>query len=628
MPRLSPAIAHSLRAAAVPAALLWLPDLVLRGHRLLAAGVWPALSYLGSVVVSLLLWLLLLRSLTALRHRHWSARPLIWLCGVVLPVLSYLLFVYYLRFSLDPPPSALALILRNHTYMLALIGGEGTIWEWVGLVVYPLLWLAALELLTRRPAPRLRRPWLCRVLAVGLALGMLAGAVARPRLATMADIRAAATVVLGIYQWRFASTGVPTPRRLQVPGSRPARAPDVVIFLHESMSAFVCHPWGGPRSGTPHVSAFLQKHAARSVWFHHASAAASGTDVSVPSIFSGLPPHASREQFARTPLLWDYARALGYRTALFSGQSYDWANFRTFFFKASPLDRAVSAAEFVGSPRVNDSGVDDAVMVRGVLDYLQQVKRDKPLLLVLQFGNSHVPYYYPGQAGDRDKALRYRRSIAYVDRLAQQVITALATSGRLQQTLIISTSDHGENATRPWRPPRGENLDEYNARVPLWVHLPAELAQKQPALLKTLRANAKRRVGNIDILPTLLDLWGRYPLKGQLASLGLDGRSLLRPVPQDRLLIGTETGEIRTWDRTAMAIYLGHRKLHVDATGVRLHDVDADPEEQRDLFDRVPLAERQRFLHQVAIRKPLLEIMRRVNMEVTMEISKMIAAGQ
>jgi len=612
----------------VPAVLIWLPDLVIRGHTFLCSGFISAVAYIATIGVSLLMWLLLVHTLTALRQKHWSGRVLVWVTAPVLPLFTVLLFSYFVRFSLDLPPSALALILRNRAYGINLIGGEGSQPEWIALFLIPVVWIVALELLTRRPEPQPRLPWLARGVASGICAAVVGGALVLPRLPAAADIRSAATVVGGTWQYLFGETGVPMPDRLTVARARPARAPDVVVFMHESVTAFQSHPWGCRRSCTPHVAAFLEKHAGQSVWFHHAVASSSATDVSLPSVFSGLPPYATREQFARAPLLWDYARSLRYRTAFFTAQDYEWANFRAFFFEGSPLDKVASAREFSNAPRVNDSAVDDAVVVRAVTDFIRRgtADSDRPWLIVVQFGSTHSPFYYPGEGEDKDEtsAHRYVKSVAYVDRLAQEILSTLAETGRLERTVILSTSDHGENATRPHRPPRGENLDEYAARVPLWIYLPPSLTIGEPDLLAELRANASARVGNIDILPTLLDLWGLFPLQGELAAVELSGRSLFRPVAGDRLLIATETGEIRAWDRTALAVYRGHRKLRSDLTGVFIYDVDVDPEEQHDLSGRISVEERNLLLREVAARPPLMDVVSHLDMEVMKEVDRLI----
>ena len=159
--------------------------------------------------------------------------------------------------------------------------------------------------------------------------------------------------------------------------------------------------------------------------------------------------------------------------------------------------------------------------------------------------------------------------------------------------------------------------------MPLWIHLPSALAETQPDLFARLQANRGARVGNIDILPTMLDLWGIWPLPAPLDSLPLAGHSLLTPIAADRQLVVSSTGEIRWWDREVFAIYRGHRKWLVDETGTYLFDVEADPGETQDLRDDVSEAERLRLLKDVIGRPTLLRILERLDLVLGKEAREM-----
>lgn len=97
----------------------------------------------------------------------------------------------------------------------------------------------------------------------------------------------------------------------------------------------------------------------------------------------------------------------------------------------------------------------------------------------------------------------YEAGVAYADEMVGQLIDALRESGALDDTLVILTSDHGENLGEPhalsgeplWE---HNHVNELNLRIPLVLSWPKGLP-------------AAARVGalaeSVDILPTVCDLF-------------------------------------------------------------------------------------------------------------------------
>ena len=595
--------------AAVIAACCWLPDLLVRGPAFLTSG-GSALLYGLSFIPSLLLWVVMLRALGRVRARFpRSGRALTWVAGLLVYVLQASLLGYWVRFRFDPASSAFAFFMRYPIYAFTLIGSAASKLQLLLVfAVAPILSVAAVDWLTRRPLPTLRAPrWAPEL--VGLAVVALA--VAQPKLPATADIRALATVISGTWEIVAEPSGLPDPDRIAVPRATPRRAPDVLLVLHESLGRFQWHPWSGDddTSRSPRVSEFLQSHRAHAVWFARAVTSAPSTRMSVPSLLSGLAVDATRDEFMRAPLLWHYARAMGYRTALFTSQNYDWANFDRFLVGADRPDTVATSADFPDAARVNDDGLDDRVVVEAASRWLEETARTdpRPVFIMVQLNSTHGPYYSPGvdKLPDLTMTERYARSAAYVDAMGQTLIDTLQRVGRLDRTLVIGTSDHGEILDRPDRPPRVENLDETTAGVPFWVHLPPSIAAAEPGLMDALRGNARARTGNVDIVPTVLDLWGLWPLTGDVAALPISGHSLLRPIPADRRMICTNSAPIRAWRRAALAVYYGDLKWLADEKGFYVYDLATDPREEHNLRDEVAPTARARFLGAVARRKSL-----------------------
>ncbi len=139
--------------------------------------------------------------------------------------------------------------------------------------------------------------------------------------------------------------------------------------------------------------------------------------------------------------------------------------------------------------------------------------------------------------GDRRVALALWRAhllqVGYADRLLGRVIAHLKRNGMYDRALVVLVADHAVNF-RPGAPLRDvtpANVDNI-ASVPLFV--------KQPRGRN--RGTDLASAESIDVLPTILDSVGAK------APTGLDGVSLLRPVPPHRAVrvLSTKSAYVTT----------------------------------------------------------------------------------
>jgi arylsulfatase A-like enzyme len=169
--------------------------------------------------------------------------------------------------------------------------------------------------------------------------------------------------------------------------------------------------------------------------------------------------------------------------------------------------------------------------------------------------------------------------------------------------LVIITADHGETFD-PSRPKRPINFYEDTQGIPLSIHVPTKMRDADPQWLATLRENRNRRVSHLDIVPTLLDLWERWPAKASRPTLV--GSSLWKPIPADRVHISTSRGAILEPAVEGFAVYSADRKWVLDEKrGLQLFDLTHDPEEKAAI---TPSAAERQALDAILHAHPALQV--------------------
>jgi arylsulfatase A-like enzyme len=177
--------------------------------------------------------------------------------------------------------------------------------------------------------------------------------------------------------------------------------------------------------------------------------------------------------------------------------------------------------------------------------------------------------------------LRYGESIIGADEALGRFLDELERQGRLDQALVIITSDHGESFERGFMGHAGELLHEAVVRVPLVIKMPGQ---------KTGRT-VHTPVSLADVAPTIADVTGAPPLAAA------DGRSLKPALLGETLPaepVFTMAMERQTRFRPVRA---GHYavidaqfKLVLDlaADKAELFDLSVDPHERNDISRAAP----------------------------------------
>jgi hypothetical protein len=260
---------------------------------------------------------------------------------------------------------------------------------------------------------------------------------------------------------------------------------------------------------------------------------------------------APSSAFQTAPLLWDRAKARGYRTAYLTSQNLGFRDLGR-YLAGSRIDRMREARDRVPYADL-DLGTPDEQSAQETLDFLLEGSR--PAFAVWHLSNTHLPYRQaPGHTPHslsvdhadarslvadihRVEHARYLNSLVLQDAVVGDFVRRLRATGR--RAIIVYTADHGEAFGEHAADTHTFDLYREAIDVPLWIDVPdGALA---PVQLSSLRAAAETRpVFTADVTATLVDLLGGL-LGGLLgasdsgdAMPATTGWSALAPAPPTR----------------------------------------------------------------------------------------------
>lgn len=408
-------------------------------------------------------------------------------------------------------------------------------------------------------------------------------------------------------------------------GPRPGL--DAVLVLSDTLRRDYLGAYGGP-ARTPAFDAL----AAESWLFTQAMSQAPWTTPSVATLFTGLYPsqhgvlshpetrkrgERDGEAEARTRVdrlpeslttLAELLAGAGYRTAALVGNP--WLRSRFGFAQGfARYDDSFAAWDVPGTE-----------LSRAALAWLdaQEAASEQPHFLYVHYMDAHRPYPRLPEAGLRARAQAlgarhralasehaaldqdalydmsllveledgrpaaavlgasialveegYRAGVEQFDAGLAVLVDGLRARGRLDDTLLVVLSDHGESLYHRGFGNHGSALYEDEVAIPLLIRLPGAAP-----------ARSDCPAGLVDVLPTLAAALGVAPPEPRF------GRSLLEPVPADRPLVA----EGVMHHPSHRALRKGEYKLlwqpegGPDGKQRALFRIRSDTEERRDLL--------------------------------------------
>jgi choline-sulfatase len=361
---------------------------------------------------------------------------------------------------------------------------------------------------------------------------------------------------------------------------------DTVRYDRTSFGGYATGP--KRRDTTPN----LAKLVARSSNFVYAQAPSAGTMASIPAILTskyfhsgialdenrppGSPPGILPENTLVTELLRDH----GYRTGVIG--SHEW-------WTGWGLDQGVDPKDYDNS--IGAKPDPKRVVADKITDHaLAWISRQqgKKWFLWAHYIDPHghyMPHPEVADWGSSDPDL-YDAELAWTDQQVGRLLDELARLPSHANTIVIITSDHGENMGEHNGTigTHGYALYREQIHVPLIVFVPGNPAR-----------SIRGAVSNLDVVPTIAAIVGI-----DVSHLGLEGRSL---VPQ--IFYGQEDRERIVFAETnapkqRAAISERYKLIYYFTSNLyELFDTSVDPEEKTNLAPRDPpaLATMRRALH-------------------------------
>jgi arylsulfatase A-like enzyme len=383
--------------------------------------------------------------------------------------------------------------------------------------------------------------------------------------------------------WRALHRPLTTPRRPDRPVARTGFVPrNAVIFVAEGIP-FDMTSFGLPeqdptpflrgraeRDGVVFTRYHANWHSSIQALFALACSEYPTTDVRYRSIVTLNPRIDCGE-------LSELMRAGGIHAGLFHAGDFAFYD-KLGFFGGRGYEATVDAETMVRRYGIERSkwGVDDRVMSRAVLDWVDSLPRGERFAALMITLNPHYPYTLPAGTEKpfpgKGKRERFLNAIAFNDRVFEELLRAFEKRGRYRDTLFIWLADHGNVIAAHGRPtPGSRGFYQDNLHVPLVL--------LNPRLFPGGGEGAPRlsaRLGShVDLLPTVLDLLGLPPDPRHR------GQSLVSPryVPR-RVFFGAFISR-----RTYVGLLEGPYKVALDIRQDRLeyYDLDEDPDERNDL---------------------------------------------
>lgn len=584
---------------AVPTLVAFATDMALRPGALYAYAPVGKSIYVGGLLLSASFWVLPLWVVARLHSARAGRARTAGLAAILgLWVLPFATFcyggqvLYYRVFSSYMGRDTLRLGIALRGTVSDWFGAWGGPWLMASIAAAGLaLTYAALRLAQGASRSVGRRPPVLSVVTFGLALACFwFDAVdssflqrATPDVCFVhGAVHAARMALTG--QWhRQQGLSLRTPAPLPPLVSSRARPPDVVLVITESVRADATCSDPPPRCRSQLLDAVVPDRMS----LGKLTSQTPNTFSSSVLLWTGLQPNMDFAAAHTAPVLWEVARAVGYRTAYVSSQNPDYEDFGVFTRRAG-IDVLVNGNDLGGIAQ-EQLGAPDENAIAEALRFVRSVPAGTPYFLVVHLSNTHVPYrvdpaFQPYAPASQDPLgdvhafhNRYMNSVRMQERALAGMFAALKALPTWDDTALVVVSDHGEQFREHGGLYHNHTLLDEEVRVPGWIAAGANVLDASQRV--ALGWFARHRTYTQDLHETLMDLFGLEDERAKLPEADkVTGRSLLRlDIVDPVALLATSTA---VWqpDIARYGVMRGERLLVGGPTGSwACYDMAQDP---------------------------------------------------
>lgn len=316
--------------------------------------------------------------------------------------------------------------------------------------------------------------------------------------------------------------------RVREQPSVPAHQGPIVLITIDALRADVVGALGGPPKLTPHLDGL----ASQAAWAGRAISPSSWTVPAMASLFTGFQPWSVQTWSGDRAVLRDdlvtlpeALKAKGYRTAGF--RSNHWLQ------KVYGYSQGFDKFQYLGEGRRAEryletlGGGREFVWIHILPPHAPYVRRDHlldhlpstppvPAELPQKVRPLDLePYFDPAVPlpPEKEKVLRamYALNAAYADDMLGRMLAGLRKSGQWDRTLLVVTSDHGEEFGEFGQIAHGGNLGRQLVEVPLMIKLPAGFG-------RPLALQPATKPATVRVRATLLEAAGWQPEEGTARS--------------------------------------------------------------------------------------------------------------
>ena len=429
--------------------------------------------------------------------------------------------------------------------------------------------------------------------------------------AALSGLAAAVSLGLAI---SFAVESVPPPSLPPAPnGHHTVRR--IILLTVDTLRRDALSCYGG-RTQTPYIDRLAED----GILFENAYAPAPWTLPSLATILSGLSPwvHGVRRMDdqvpAGLPSLASFLRKDGYATGgigsnyflptkgSYASLSVGFDNYDTYPVYHRPLTQGRDIV-LRFSPTAFGETVSTADLTRLAQEWVTN-HQYRDFFLWLHYLDPHLPYeppqdFFPrgepdptiGLRYDKETLLRarqgslilsataikwvralYHGEVRYVDDRVGRFLRTLKDLGLYEDSLIVFTSDHGEEHYEHRGIDHGHSLYEELLRVPLIVKLPGS----------TVKAEIEQTVSLESVLPTILDLCNIEFDRGAFSGRSL--QSLWTDAPSSNSEAPVFSSGLMIYEEREAVVFDGLKYIRsLDWPREELYNLESDPKEQKNI---------------------------------------------